>query len=241
MNNKFLGLLTIAVIILMYFSVSLTHALLADTASSTSNTFSTAATFPTLTPTISVSPTETNPSISPTLSPTPPPSTFTVVINEIMWAGSFNGDDEWIELRNVTNEPIVITGWKIDGAGSGLAALTIPTATIPASGFYLISHFAEFSPSSILNIAPDFTSTSISLSNMGEQLVLRNTSNTVVDTANTTPGWLSGTSSIPRKSMERNNVVADGTLGSSWHIASTQTNLDSTATESATPKAANSL
>jgi len=47
-----------------------------------------------------------------------------VVINEIMWMGSVgNSNDEWIELRNMTDADINLSGWKIDGAGSEPAQL----------------------------------------------------------------------------------------------------------------------
>ncbi|HUT87368.1 MAG TPA: lamin tail domain-containing protein, partial [Candidatus Heimdallarchaeota archaeon] len=38
----------------------------------------------------------------------------TLVINEIAWAGSAaNGQDEWIELCNVSDEAVDLTGWAL--------------------------------------------------------------------------------------------------------------------------------
>ena len=43
-----------------------------------------------------------------------------VVINEIMWSGSSgDDDDEWIELRNMTDHDIDLSNWNINNAGQG--------------------------------------------------------------------------------------------------------------------------
>ena len=54
-----------------------------------------------------------------------------VVINELMWMGStVSSSDEWIELRNNTNQAIDLTGWLITNAASGSDDLTIPLGSI---------------------------------------------------------------------------------------------------------------
>ena len=89
-----------------------------------------------------------------------------VVINEIMWMGSTaSAADEWIELRNNTDQVINLTGWWLTNAASSGGALTISAGVVAARGFFLISHFAETSASSILDIAPDLVDNDIVLSN----------------------------------------------------------------------------
>lgn len=139
-----------------------------------------------------------------------------VVINEIMWMGStLSSDDEWIELRNTTADPIDLTGWKIDRAGSGSDPITL-SGTIPANGFFLVSNY-QTNESSIKNsISSDQVSLIMSLDNGGEQLVLKNASGVIIDQ---TPAgsWARGEDGADKKSMERNDVPAEGSDFASWH------------------------
>ncbi|NMB70132.1 lamin tail domain-containing protein [candidate division WWE3 bacterium] len=64
-----------------------------------------------------------------------------VVINEVMWAGSHEHEkDEWIELRNTTDEEIDLKDWIIEGAGPDSHEMKL-TGKIPANGYYLVSHY----------------------------------------------------------------------------------------------------
>lgn len=168
----------------------------------------------------------------------------TIVINEIMWSGSGSIADEWIELRNTTNAPIDLASWKIVNLAGAAPdnIFEISSGTIPANGYFLISNYNSTNASSILNVSPDVTDTSVNLNNDGEQLVLRDATNTTIDVANISAAWFAGVNSpTPKKSMERNATPGDGSQAANWHTATTATNLDAGATELATPKAANSL
>lgn len=148
-----------------------------------------------------------------------PASPGDVVINEIMWMGStVDSSDEWIELRNMTASPIDIGDWTIENAKSAGGTYTIPSgSTIPASGYFLISNYAEDSGSSNLNVAPDVSGASLSLANDGNgNLVLKDASDTVIDEAVGDP-WPTGQNDPDNRSMERNDVPGDGTLPGSWH------------------------
>jgi len=189
--------------------------------------------------------TQTNNTISTATSFGPNPGD--VVINEIMWMGSQgNSADEWIELRNMTNRTIDLSNWVVVNLGEGggpNANITIPSGkSIGPYGFFLISNDPK--GTSIINIDPDFQTSSVSLQNNGEQLILKNSSGTVMDTANGSTGdWLAGEDPAgqnPKKSMERNSIPGNGIVAGSWHTASMQVNLDLTAAELATPRAANS-
>lgn len=235
----------IGCVVLTAFSIS--HSLFSDQATSAQNTFTAAATFPTFSPTPSTTVGPTNTPI-PTAISSPTPSTIPinpgdVVINEVMWMGSdLDSDDEWLELRNTTGSPIDLTGWKLEGAATSSTVITIPSGTVEGNGFFLISHFNENNVTSILNIAPDYVTTTLQLDNTAAQIRLKNSSDVLIDTADDSSGSpLAGDNGTINKSMERNNSAGDGTLTSNWHDASTQTNIDAGATELATPKSPNSL
>lgn len=126
MTKKTYFLVVPLAICLALVSYKLTYGFFSDGASSLSNTFAAASTFPT-------------PSSSPTSSPSPSPSVNPgdVVINEIWPFG--NSDDEWVELFNKASFPIDISGWKItdkDNVGSPDTLPIIPV--IPSGGFVVL-------------------------------------------------------------------------------------------------------
>jgi len=59
---------------------------------------------------------------------------------------SDNPDNNYIELYNLSNGSISLSGWTIAG-------ITIPDNTISANGYYLISKTDQATSS--INIAPD--------------------------------------------------------------------------------------
>lgn len=175
-----------------------------------------------------------------------------VVINEIMWMGSDPSDggstaDEWIELRNMTNVAIDLSGWTISDLGTNANPdITIPSGMIPANGYFLISNYESDDESSAINdaVMVDHDTVDIQLLNSGEKLELRTADATLIDE---TPSgeWAAGDNTgSDRKSMERNAVPGSGALTESWHTC-----IDSGCTSSAfwdnegdnygTPKGAN--
>ncbi|MBU0569959.1 signal peptidase I [Patescibacteria group bacterium] len=167
-----------------------------------------------------------------------------VVINEIMWMGSTRVgiNDEWLELRNMTANPIDISGWKIEGALSGLGSFEITSGLIPANGLFLISNFDE--TTSAINIAPDLVDVSLQLDNDDAQYILRDDLGNIMDTADDGSevplAGINGTGGIPDKSMERNINPGDGTLLTNWHDASMAINFDADVTDFGTPSSVNS-
>jgi hypothetical protein len=142
-----------------------------------------------------------------------------VVINEVMWMGSTaSDDDEWIELRNMTGNPINIGDWTIEKAATSGGTLTIPSGTIPANGFFLIANYNENDSNSALNVSPNWDTTSVELlnSNNGE-LVLKNGADLIVDKAKDGSAWPAGNNGTEKQSMERENIPGDGTILASWH------------------------
>ena len=147
-----------------------------------------------------------------------------VVINELMWMGSDgNSDDEWIELRNMTDEDIDISNWRIENGGSGSGHLQIPNGySIEAEGYFLIlkEKWDETAIDLDEDLGKDEGMTNVSsmdLKNTGEKLVLENKQGDVIDTAWKNRAWPAGENGDKKKSMERNDTPGDGTDGSDWH------------------------
>lgn len=152
------------------------------------------------------------------IQPPLPPGPGDVVINEVMWMGSSDPNDEWIELRNTTSRTIDLSGWKVDGLGAGVATIAIPSGTLEAHSFFLISNFVATTSSMRNDIIVDYVTTSVSLLNTGEQLTLKDASGVVIDqTPAAPPMWAAGENTLLKKSMERNEIPGDGTLATSWH------------------------
>jgi phosphatidylserine/phosphatidylglycerophosphate/cardiolipin synthase-like enzyme len=103
------------------------------------------------------------------------PSTYTVVINEVAWGGTRSyATREWIELRNLTNLPFSLAGWRLS-VGSGTVILS---GTIAANDYFLVSNNAgTFSSGAVIDQVSSF-----SLSNSGSTLRLIDTRAEVVDT-----------------------------------------------------------
>jgi DNA/RNA endonuclease YhcR with UshA esterase domain len=187
----------------------------------------------------------------------PPPP---VVINELMWMGSSaSSADEWIELRNISEAMVDLSGWQITRRSGGTEALmlSIPSGkSIPASGYLLIANNAPTAmfgtapdqKESPLAAAPDLVDASVSLLNSGLQLKLYagawDAGALLVDTADDGSGNpLAGAHDTAKgafASMERNLVPGDGTQASNWHTATRASGWDTNATEFGTPGSANS-
>lgn len=156
------------------------------------------------------------------------PSQESVVINEIMWAGSAgDSGDEWLELKNTTGNDIDLSNWQIDGAGKGSgdsSHLEIPAGySIKAHGYFLIMK-EKWDQSAIkldgdLDKDEGMTNVSgMSLNNNGEQLTLKDKDGNTIDTAwkDGSP-WPAGSNGNIKESMERKDNPSDGTHDSEWY------------------------
>jgi len=173
-----------------------------------------------------------------------------VVINEVMWMGSFSSsDDEWVELRNMTGGEIDLSGWQITKWVAGTheeLMLTIPNGKkIPAHGYFLISNFDK--TTSKINVEPNLVDSSVVLVNSNLQIKLYdgvwNSGGTLIDTADDGSGAPAAGDNGSKFAMERNDTPGDGTVATNWHtcLDSSSTGLywDAGATERGTPGAAN--
>ncbi|MCK5122731.1 MAG: DUF4215 domain-containing protein [Candidatus Pacebacteria bacterium] len=174
-----------------------------------------------------------------------------VIINELMWMGSsVSSSDEWIELRNMTSLEINFsdTPWSIYKNDSPM--LVINTGILEADDYFLISNNGEdhmfTGGESVLNVAPDFIDSAISLPSSAVQYKLYDTessNNNPIDVADDGAGAPLAGDNGDKKSMSRINNTVDGTSASSWFTALTKTGWDDNdnAVERGTPGSANSM
>ncbi len=146
-----------------------------------------------------------------------------VVINEVMWMGStVSTSDEWIELKNMTDQDIDLSNWDIENGGVGAGQIEIPNGyTIKANGYFLIMK-RKWDESAVdldadLSKSKGYTHVSgMNLLNDGEQLTLEDGNDTVIDQTPVAP-WTAGANGTLRQSMERNDIPGDGTIAANWH------------------------
>ncbi|MEK7556714.1 MAG: signal peptidase I, partial [Patescibacteria group bacterium] len=144
-----------------------------------------------------------------------------VVINEIMWMGTDEGPhDEWIELRNMTSDPIDLTGWTLLNAGGGGSSsddITL-SGTILGDGYWLLGNNNSASSAIVNTTTVDQVTTNVELSNGGEQLTLKDPGGFTIDASPVTSGsWPLGDNSSGQQSMSRNLTPGDGIVVSNWH------------------------
>ena len=164
-----------------------------------------------------------------------------VVFNELMWMGDLAGDThEWIELRNMTDTEIDLTGWQISKLGNDGEELMlgIPSGSIPPKGYFLISN--NSAADSNIAVEPNLVDASVSLPNTKLQLKLYDgvwdAGGNLIDTADDGIGApLAGDKEL-KKSMGRNEPQGGGTLAENWHTAEISSGWDEGAQEFGTPQ-----
>jgi|GEM_PF-2708058 hypothetical protein len=145
-----------------------------------------------------------------------------VIINELMWMGSSTSTaDEYLELRNLTDQDIDLSDWVIQGAALAGGDLTIPFGlTIPANGYFLITNFDPSDALSKLhdtNVIPDWITTSLTLVNSDSVYTLTDDTSFTIDVADDGNGVPFAGDSTLYYSMERNTSPGEGSDASNWH------------------------
>jgi len=130
--------------------------------------------------------------------------TKTVIISEVAWGGTLaSSSDEWIELYNPGLTPVDITGWKLN-ASDGSPSINLNSVILAPGQYYILATGASIFSATDIPVVSVNQTFSGSLSNGGEILRLFDSSNTIIDTANSTGGaWIAGSDSPNYESMER--------------------------------------
>ncbi len=151
-----------------------------------------------------------------------------VVFSEIAWAGSsISASDEWIELTNVSDATIDLSGWTLTGAGSSGAVLTLlDGALVGPHSTYLIANYEHAHANSALAAEPNFVTATLSLPNGGFNLRLLDDGGALIDVAGGTGTPFAGRSGSAASSddgryasMVRTVGVGNGALPESWASA----------------------
>ncbi len=127
------------------------------------------------------------------------PSDRKVEISEIAWAGTeASWADEWIELKNLTDEKVDLSGWKVIWNG-------VEVDLGKESGNTLEVRKSVLGPGEVLLLerTDDSTVASVeagliykgSLANSGEKIVLENAAGEKVQVIEAGEGWPAGTGS----------------------------------------------
>jgi len=120
-----------------------------------------------------------------------------VLINEVAWMGTPSShNDEWIELRNNTDQEINLAGWVLKTADGGIKISL--SGKISRNGFYLLERTDD---ETVPGLAADQIYTG-ALGNEGERLELLDISGAMVDLADHQNGWAAGDNST-KQTMEK--------------------------------------
>ena len=68
-----------------------------------------------------------------------PSAAKSVIINEVAWMGSAaNYSDEWIELKNITDQDIDLSGWQLQNKNQKIKISFSENEILPPGGLYLL-------------------------------------------------------------------------------------------------------
>ena len=129
------------------------------------------------------------------------PTRDRVIFNEVAWMGTEDSSlAEWIELKNLTNQEINLSGWQILDKGNQIKVILglEQPALISANSFFLLERTGD---DSVHNIVADLIYTG-GLSNTNESLYLFNSDCQLQDLVLADPNWPAGDNKL-KKTMER--------------------------------------
>jgi len=127
-----------------------------------------------------------------------------IIINEVAWMGTKNSaNDEWIELKNISNKPVNLSGWQLSDKGEQIKIIFNENSIIPINGFYLLERTDD---NSVPDITADFIYTGV-LNDNEEELYLFNEKCELEDKIVAEPNWPAGDKSA-KKSMQRDNDLS---------------------------------
>lgn len=122
-----------------------------------------------------------------------------VIMNEIAWMGSMlSANDEWIELRNISDDTVSLQGWQLKDKGEQISVLFDASFSIEPRGFMLLERTDD---NSVPAIAADTIYVG-ALSNSNEGIRLFDPECHLIDEVIALPDWPAGNPG-ERRTMER--------------------------------------
>ena len=122
-----------------------------------------------------------------------------ILLNEIAWMGtSADWRDEWIELKNISEDDVLLDGWQILDKDSEIKIIFSGGDRVSGNGFYLLERTDD-------NSVPDIPADKIytgSLEDNSETLRIFNKNCDLIDEITADPDWPAG-SKTEKRSMER--------------------------------------
>ncbi len=151
-----------------------------------------------------------------------------LLIGEVAWAGSSKSlADEWLELWNLGDMPLDLTGYKLLGAG-GTDGIALTGQIIPPQSVLLISNYSASDTKSVLAVDPQLVTSAVSLANDGLKIQLLDDAGLVVDEAGDGNALPAGSSTPVKASMLR---LQDG----AWQTAEARDRMDAGIADFGTP------
>lgn len=127
------------------------------------------------------------------------PARDNILINEVAWMGTTQSyADEWIELKNVSDQTVNIEGWQLQNKKQKMKAVFSENAIIEPSGFYIMERTND---DTIPNVTADFIYTG-NIGNKNEALYLFDNDCRLKDIVLATPDWPAG-DKVTKRTMER--------------------------------------
>jgi phosphatidylserine/phosphatidylglycerophosphate/cardiolipin synthase-like enzyme/exonuclease III len=145
-----------------------------------------------------------------------------LLITEILYdAPTSDNTEEWVELFNPTANPINLQGWTIsDNAGT----FSFPSLTIPSSS-YLILARSSTAFNTLYGFTPNISTFSLSLSNSGDLLSLKDNFQTEIDYVaweTSSTGWSVGAIDTTIQRIKDSNLMpVDTDIGADWEPSGT--------------------
>jgi len=137
-----------------------------------------------------------------------------VVINEIAWMGTQTSyNDEWIELYNPLESPVLLDNWTLETKDNSL--IINLKGTIRAKSYFLLERTDD---TTIPNITADLIYKG-GMNNQGKHLLLLDNSGKIIDEIDCSLGWFAGQNET-KKSMERINAELNGSDPFNWKTSS---------------------
>ena len=145
--------------------------------------------------------------------PEPLPFQTIIAINEIAWMGSeVSTNNEWMELFNLTDQTVDLSGWQLTSA-DGTPAILLSTS-ISAHDFYLLERTDD---DSVPGVSADQIYTG-ALGNSGEHMYLYDGSGNIADEVDCMADWFAGDNNT-KQTMQRKDPLSSGNDANNWQTS----------------------